>query len=335
MIKLPLTHLKRLSTPVGLYEHALFDVPRPEHGYCVDDVARGLILLCNESELDQDSQILLSQFLDFTLGAITEDGSCHNRMNTDGVWTDKPSTADCWGRAIWALGVCAVRAPNETQRSRALKGFRELTHASTTDLMPLVFAALGAGEVFIAHPEEIGAKKILMTARSKLLPSNANDVWPWPEARLRYSNGSIVQAVLLAGVALDDQKTVNTGLKMLNFLIDTETDGEHFSVTPVGGRSPGDAKPGFDQQPIELAAIASACAQAWSITDDTKWLVEVSRAWLWFLGANDVGAKMFIPDTGAGYDGLHARGPNLNQGAESTIAMLSTAQHVERLAMAT
>ena len=36
---------------------------------------------------------------------------------------------------------------------------------------------------------------------------------------------------------------------------------------------------------------------------------------------------MFDPATGGGYDGLQADGLNLNQGAESTLAMLSTAQH--------
>jgi hypothetical protein len=39
---------------------------------------------------------------------------------------------------------------------------------------------------------------------------------------------------------------------------------------------------------------------------------------------------MFDPKTGGGYDGLHAHGPNLNQGAESTLAVLSTTQHARR-----
>lgn len=334
MIKIPLTHLKKLSTSLGLHEHAQFDQPRPEHGYCVDDVSRGLILLCNESELDPDSRDLLDLYLDFTIKAITDDGRCHNRMNILGIWTDQPSTKDCWGRAVWALGICAIRAPERSQRRSALEGFRKLSRTSTSDLMALTFATLGAGEVLIAHPRETTARELLIVARMRLLPKDKNALWPWPEARLRYSNGSIAQAVLLAGVALDEVQTVNTGLRMLEFLLDIETKNEHFSVTPVGGRGPTDAKPGFDQQPIELAAIAGACAQAWTITGEAKWMSEVKRAWLWFLGANDVGAKMFIPETGAGYDGLHSRGPNLNQGAESTIAMLSTAQHVQRLAMA-
>ena len=37
------------------------------------------------------------------------------------------------------------------------------------------------------------------------------------------------------------------------------------------------------------------------------------------------------PDTGGGYDGLHADGVNLNQGAESTMAVISTLQQARRL----
>ena len=33
-------HLARLTTVLGVFEHAAEDVPRVEHGYCVDDVAR-------------------------------------------------------------------------------------------------------------------------------------------------------------------------------------------------------------------------------------------------------------------------------------------------------
>ena len=40
---------------------------------------------------------------------------------------------------------------------------------------------------------------------------------------------------------------------------------------------------------------------------------------------------MYDPVSGGGYDGLEPDGPNLNQGAESTLAMLSTLQHAQRL----
>ena len=47
----------------------------------------------------------------------------------------------------------------------------------------------------------------------------------------------------------------------------------------------------------------------------------------WFLGDNDRSIAMYDPESGGGYDGLTDTGPNLNQGAESTLAMISTLQH--------
>ena len=330
MIKPPLTHLKEMSTSIGLYEHARIDMPRKGHGDCVDDVSRGIILLCHEPELDDESEVLVDVYLEFVLGAIEPDGSCHNRMDSEGKWQDDASTFDWWGRAVWALGVAAVHAPKAKQRSRSLEGFRALSRASTFDLMSLTFAALGAGEVFIADEKEVGAERILLAASTKLLPSDPESPWTWPEDRLRYSNGSIAQAVMLTGLALKEPAITNTGIRMLEFLLEIETIQDHFSVTPVGGRGPDDAKPAFDQQPIELAAIASGCMQAWLITKDGKWLEEIERAWGWFMGLNDAGTLMYVPETGGGYDGLQILGPNVNQGAESTISMLTTAQHAFR-----
>jgi hypothetical protein len=51
----------------------------------------------------------------------------------------------------------------------------------------------------------------------------------------------------------------------------------------------------------------------------------------WFLGENDTGAVMWDPLTGGGFDGLEVDGVNLNQGAESTLAFVSTLQHARRL----
>ena len=318
-------HLKRLTTSHGLQEHALLDEPRSEHGHCVDDVSRAFVLLCREPQLDAEIRDLLDLYLNFTYRAISDNGTCHNRMDLDGHWTDEPSMGDWWGRATWAMGFGAVHAPEPEQRARALAGFRMLSQATSPDLRTMSFAALGAGELLLAQPGESSARKILMDAQTSFAPFVESD-WSWPEARLRYSNGSVAEAVMLTGWALGDKAAVERGLAMLDFLLGVETRLDHLSVTPVGGRGPGEIEIGFDQQPIEVAAIADACARAWEITGDLRWIDELKRAWGWFLGYNDVGVRMFDPDTGGGYDGLHGRGPNQNQGAESTIAMLSTAQ---------
>ena len=283
---------------------------------------------------DTETLDLCRQYLDFTLSAIEPDGLCHNRMDSSGRWTDVAEAGDWWGRAGWALGVAAVRAPTILLRRQALEGFHRVARARSSHLRAMAFAVLGAGELLLHDPDQSVARSLLQDARPMLMVAASmvdDPSWIWIEPRLRYGNGSVAEAVLLIGAALADVAAASRGLDMLDFLIGIEVTGGRFSVTPVGGRGPLDVGPSFDQQPIEVAALADACARAYSITGDPRWRDEVARAWAWFEGHNDSGVMMFDPATGAGYDGLHADGRNLNQGAESTLAMLSTAQHSQRL----
>jgi hypothetical protein len=120
-------------------------------------------------------------------------------------------------------------------------------------------------------------------------------------------------------------------LRLLGWLLDRETPYGHLSVAPVGGRGPSDVGPGFDQQPIEVAAIADACARAFTVTGEHRWLEGVWLAASWFLGDNDVGVPLFDPVSGGGCDGLERDGRNENQGAESTLAVISTLQQARSL----
>jgi hypothetical protein len=324
-------HLNRLTDAGGLFEHALLGEPRPEHGYCVDDTARALVVLCREQ--DPALAYRCEQYLDFTLSSVQPDGQVRNRMSVDGAWSEGPGVEDCWGRAVWGLGVAVAQAPTRRLRHRALLGFRCAATQRSPHLHAMAFAALGAAALLRARPDEPAARELLRDAVSRIGVAGADPTWPWPEPRLRYANGSIVEALLLGGDALRDSAATDRGLELLAFLLDVETRAGHLSVTPVAGRGAGDRGPGFDQQPIEVAALADACATAYELTNGSRWLAGVQMAWEWFLGANDSGSVMFDPHTGGGYDGLHAHGPNLNQGAESTLALLSTAQHARRLGL--
>ncbi|MFL6160759.1 MAG: glycosyltransferase [Jatrophihabitantaceae bacterium] len=325
-------HLDALTDDRGLFEHALYAMPRPEHGYCVDDGARGLVVTCRESCPGPVVARLRDRYLEFVLAAVAADGRCHNRMNIDGQWSDEPDVGDWWGRAVWALGLAAAQPDAGGQRARALAAFRVAAQQRSPFRRSMAFAALGAGEVLRARPGEPAARALLRdVAGDPATHQVAGLGWPWPEPRLRYANATVAEALLVAGDLLPDKAAGARGLSLLAFLLDIETRDGHLSVTPVAGRGPGERGPGFDQQPIEVAAIADACATAYRITTDPRWLSGINLAWRWFLGDNDCGTPMFNPATGAGYDGLQSGGPNLNQGAESTLAMLATAQHARRL----
>jgi len=103
---------------------------------------------------------------------------------------------------------------------------------------------------------------------------------------------------------------------------------------PVGGWGPGEGRPAFDQQPIEVAALADACMRAATVTGDSSWLAGVEMSVSWFLGDNDAQIPLLDERTGGGCDGLCRNSRNGNQGAESTLAMISVLQHGGRLAAA-
>ena len=71
--------------------------------------------------------------------------------------------------------------------------------------------------------------------------------------------------------------------------------------------------------------------RATAVDTNPIWREGVRVAADWFMGDNDTGEPMWDPDTGGGYDGLHADGVNTNQGAESTLALIATLQHARRL----
>jgi hypothetical protein len=320
-------HLEHLTDDRGLFEHARHADPRPEHGYCVDDVARGLVVVCREPQPGPAARRLARCYLAFVLDALDPAGACHNRMAVGGQWTDEAAVGDWWGRALWGLGIAATSAQTPGMRARALVGFRRAAQRRSPHVRSMAFAALGAAELLSWRPDDLAARSLLIDMLAMIgEPPGGDARWPWPEERLSYANASIAEALIVAGDVLPDEGARSHGLRLLDFLLRTETRDGHLSVTPVGGRGRTDAGPGFDQQPIEVAGLAQACASAFRATRQPAWLAGVRLAWEWFGGANDSATPMFDPRTGGGYDGLERHGRNLNQGAESTLAMLATAQ---------
>jgi hypothetical protein len=323
-------HLARMTDAYGTFEHAEYTIPRPEHGYCTDDMARVLVVTTREPHPAPLVSALAQTALRFVVDAQGVRGDCRNRRSSQGMWQGRRGVEDCWGRSLWGLGTAAARSPDDAVRQVALAHFERGAQQRSPWPRAMAFAALGADEILTAYPDHRGARDLLIDAVDVVGNRRPNSSWPWPESRLSYANAVLPDAMIAAGVALDRTSLVDDGLDLLGWLVESETCDGHLSVTPVGGRGPGDQRPEFDQQPIEVATLADACARASRNTGTDRWAVGVTDAVAWFLGDNDAGAPMWDPETGGGYDGLRADGPNLNQGAESTLALISTLQHGRR-----
>jgi len=323
-------HVVSMSDSIGMFEHADHATPRREHGYCTDDMARLLIVAVREPDRSQAVRELSRTAFRFLAASQSATGRTRNRRTATGRWVGRHGVDDCWGRSVWAWGTTAHRAPEDWMRASAMSYFGHGVKQRSPHRRAMAFAALGAAEVLAAEPRSFRARDLLVDAAATIGPLSTEPGWPWPEPRLSYANAALPEALIAAGEALDRNDLLEQGLELLHWLVDRETVDGHLSPTAVAGAGRHDVPPRFDQQPIEVAAIADACARARSVTGDDSWWRGVELAVGWFAGENDVGAVMWDPDTHGGYDGLTPTGPNLNQGAESTLALISTLQHLSR-----
>jgi hypothetical protein len=324
-------HLIRLTDEHGLFEHADGTTPRHDGGYCLDDVARALVVVCREWPRSAALDGLAMAYLDFIGRAQDSEGRCRNRLDSLGRWEDQPDVGDWWGRALWGLGTAAARGPR-TLRAIAARRFDRSISQRSPHLRAMAFAALGAAEVLVDGRRHPGAVRLLVDFVDLIGAPSGGEEWPWPQPRLTYANAAIPEALIAAGAALVDPKAITRGLSLLDWLLTVETDDAgHLSVTAVGGWGPGEHRVRFDQQPIEAAALADACGRAFALTGERRWSDGLQRAIGWFLGDNDNGAALYDPASGGGFDALTPAGRNTNQGAESTLAMIATLQHRQQV----
>jgi hypothetical protein len=319
-----LRHLRRLTNQVGIWEHAEFDLPRPEHSFCTDDNARALVVACRHGTGPGVTAIATTT-LRFVLDARDRHGRLRNRWRADAVWLEQPRSDDAEDRAVWALGTAARLAPDAAQRRDAGAAFTLLEPLESTHLRPHATAALGAAEVLALEPNNAVARRLITDAATRIASATQRGN-PWIEPRLTYDDARLPAALLAAAAALHDRDLLDLGLEQLWWLAEEQTLAERFSFTPVGGRAAGGARPAFDQQPLDAAAMGEACARAWSLTGDALWRSLAERAARWFLGDNDTGTVLYDRSTGGTFDGLTADGANLNRGAESTIAGIAALQ---------
>ena len=327
-------HLFTLTGPYGTYEHAKYDQPRVEHGYCVDDVARVLVVALRETAMSTQLSALVEQSLDFLVQSQTPLGIFRNRRSAEGIFCDEAYCDDSWGRAMWALGACIASASSSEQRATALALFSRGTLVTSHHHRSLAFAILGASEVLSVYPTNVGALSLMLRVPSPT-SEEAGVGWLWREPRLTYANAVLPEAMMIAGQVLGDEALVLTGLEQLAWLLNRSTAEGYLSVTPTAGAGPEYDGDRFDQQPIEVAAMADACSRAHDLTGHPAWLDGVTAAADWFMGANDGRVVLYDPSTGGGFDGLTPWVPNLNQGAESTLSFLSTMQRARQYALAT
>jgi len=338
-------HFLNLCDDTGLLQHALHSVPDRSHGYCTDDNARALLLVCYLYKLGdhQLSDSLTSRFAAFIQHAWNIDRRrFRNFLSFDRRWLEELGSEDSHGRALWALGECAHKGRTPSLRRWAVALFVEALPAVEGFSSPRAwsFALLGLDAYCASVAEDCAASRLrglLANRLVALLTAAETRGWEWFEDSLAYDNARLSQALIATGCATHTPSYVNAGLRSLRWLMRLQTSPTGI-FRPVGSESFGAKRlppRAFDQQPLEAAASIAACVAAWRADGDPAWRTEAARVFAWFLGSNDLSSPLVDLDTGSCRDGLHPDRANENRGGESAVSYLLSLAQMRELASLT
>lgn len=323
--------VRRMTDSVGMMQHSIHDIPDRNHGYCVDDNARALLLMHRLRSVgahSAETQALAETYSAFVHHAWNDDaGRFRNFMAYDRSWLEDIGSDDSVARAWWSVAVTACEAASPALRRWARHmAIRIIPHLDGfTALRTYAFLVLGLASLVRAEPDLTRERDLLERLARGLagvLAGRESHDWRWFEDGLTYDNARLPEALLRAGQVLADEAMIQGGLRSLDWLcrMQTGVGGVFRAVGTANFGRPFTVEEPFDQQPLEAAATVDACAAAFAASGDARWLAEARRAFDWFLGKNDLGAPLADPLTGDCYDGLTARGPNHNRGAESVLS---------------
>jgi len=329
---LNLGHLFTMTDDTGILQHATYSIPEYTHGYCIDDNARALIVAVMAALQTADPKPLVKlqkRYLAFIQHAYNEEnGQFRNFMSFDRRWLEDGGSEDSQGRTIWGLGVCSALSNDKGCTSLSTRLFHQAIPLLEGLQYPrsIAFALVGVHAYLSRFSGDTEVRRIRGMLADRLFdsfPKENTDDWPWFESTVSYANAKLPQALLLSGQWEVRPDMTELGLKILDWLISLQIQNNHYSAVGNNGwLTKGNTKPCFDQQPIEAQAMMEACLLAFKMTQDDKYLSAALAAFNWFLGQNDLNEPLYDYTTGGCRDGLTPDGPNLNQGAESTLAWL-------------
>ncbi|MDY6988895.1 MAG: glycosyltransferase family 4 protein [Thermodesulfobacteriota bacterium] len=340
--EMKLDHLKNLTDDTGILQHATYTIPNRDHGYCVDDNARALLVAAmGRNYLPTDTMCLdslSSHYLSFLLYAFNkETGRFYDFMTYSKQWTEEVGSEDAHGRTLWGLGKAVAFLDNPGQLAISSTLFNQALKAVEHFYSPraIAFALVGIHaylQKFSGDSEVRRVREILAFRLFSQFENNATGSWPWPEIMLSYANGQLPHALLLSGQWMQRSDMTDMGLESLKWLLSIQTEEGHF--VPIGCNGwyeKGGSKARFDQQPIEANAMIEVCIEAFNVTRDKTWFDNAVMCFNWFLGHNDLNMPLYDPKTGGCRDGLMADGINQNEGAESTLAWLLSLMTLQKL----
>src|SRR5947207_3189658 len=187
---LKLDHLFRMSDNTGIFQHAIFNVPNYQEGYCTDDNARAFILTLLLPEMtnriaQQDLEHLAGTYLAFMWDAFDKK-TCRfrNFMSHRREWLEGEGSEDSHARALWAAGMALGRSRNDGHRNLCALLFQQGLPVVErfTSPRPWAFVLLAMQEYLRGFSGDRIVNQLRDVLTKRLVDhfhTNASEEWQW------------------------------------------------------------------------------------------------------------------------------------------------------------
>lgn len=330
-------YLIALSTPHGIMQHTMYNLPDPDEGYAADDNARALIVAHLWKNKDvKHKEILLNLeagYLRMLKFAQSADGAFYCYTTFD-LQKKELGIGDWFGRSLFALSYLNYYSTRFEKvswdlimKSIPLTYYNKFSIRTCAFLIMSYYYILKKNEkTDLLRKRDLDSMvRSLKNWRSQL--KKMSDVtfsknWSWPEAKITYDNGKVIQAYLFLGFLLQDEGMLAMGKKMLNFYTGITMKKGYFQAPGNKGFWEKDKKrPLYDEQAVEAYSFIAALVSASHLLHDKHYLATAERVYMWFWGKNRLSISLVDKESGAVYDGLRKDKLNDNQGAEGYLAL--------------
>jgi len=336
------SHLKEMTTDIGLIQFSKVNIPDITTGYTLDDNARALVATCMsfkmESSKDKIDQI--RRYLSFIKFCQQPGGDFLNYVDQDKNFTDqnkKVNLDDSNGRALWALGyLLLLKGTLPADIISEAETMMEITflHVEKIDSpRAMAFAIKGFyyRQKVIKSQKNIDIIKLFANQLVALYKNEATEKWEWFESWLTYANSVLPEAMLYTWLITKEPIYKDIAKTSFNFLLE-HTFNEN-GIEVISNKTwlqKGKEAGHFGEQPIDVAYTIMTLAKFYDVLKDDDYRDKMNIAFNWFLGSNRLHQIIYNPCTGGCYDGLEETHVNLNQGAESTVSYLMARLTIEK-----
>lgn len=337
-----LSHLKRMTTEVGIIQFSKINQPDLSTGYTLDDNARALVAMCMYYKLTKNKDYIkdIRKYLSFIKLCWQEKEGFLNYVDKDKKFTiqnQEVNLEDSNGRAIWALGyILSLKEilPEEIT-IQAENIFNKSLHYHQDVCSPraMSFAIKG---IYYAQNINNFPKHLLILEKftnrlAQMYKHEAQEGWQWFESYLTYANSILPEAMLYSWTITKNIEFKEIAIKSFEFLLSQIFNKNGIEViSNKGWLKKGEKSKHFGEQPIDVAYTIMTLSGFYDILDNNDYKKKILIGFSWFLGNNRLNQIIYNPCTGGCYDGLEKTQVNLNQGSESTISYLMARLTVEK-----